>query len=84
MILTAEMFGDKWPFKFGCIEIIKNSMAFIIKTPATYQYALNGIAENQGYKKLDCTIWKNNPETGYKMSLSPILDYVQGKAAKND
>lgn len=81
IILKSEDFGNKWPFKcdtvvvqtrgpYGLtvrpVEIITNPMVF----------ALNGIAQNAGIPPLDDQLWKDNPETGAKMSIMFILKVV--------
>ena len=80
VILTSEIFGDKWPFIIKSVKI--KCIAHAITLQAGPVYALNGIAANQGYKPLDDTIWKDNLDIGAKMSLSPILNYIQKRGIR--
>lgn len=81
IILKSEDFKDKWPFKcdtvvvqtrgpYGLtirpVEIITNPMVF----------GLNGMAQNAGIPPLDDKLWKDNPETGAKMSIMPLLNFI--------
>ena len=80
MILKSKDFGDKWPFKCDTVVVQVRGLGLtvrpveIITNPMVF--ALNGMAQNGGIPELDNQLWKDNPETGAKMSLTPILNFV--------
>ena len=80
--VTAEEFGDKWPFtvnegRLGCLNtrVSGNLKASdIVFTTGGKTYALNGTAGGSG-KYLDVEpIWKNNPDPFIpKISIGPMI-----------
>jgi hypothetical protein len=71
--VTASEFGDQWPLSVdsGRIDCIAPGAAIFIYDGTTYQ--LNGMAQSQGYARIN-PIWRNNPEIpGAKISISPLL-----------
>ncbi len=80
--VTAEEFGDKWPFtvsngRLGCLNtrILGNvEVSDIVFTTGGKTYALNGTAQDSG-KYLDVEpIWKNNPDPFIpKVNIGPMI-----------
>lgn len=75
-IIKKEMFPGKWPFKADEAKLSLSTFNALTIRINKKEYALNGVAAVRGYKALDNTVWKDNPEIpGAKMSLSPIIKY---------
>lgn len=79
MILSHSIFGARWPFIAESVKVRFHGVGITIQADIGPEYALNGIAQNMGYRRLDDTIWKDNPETGAKMSLTSVLNVIQIK-----
>jgi len=70
-------FGEKWPFIPETAEFYADkSLCFTIKFDKE-EFALNGVALNQGYENLNSTVWADNPGIpGTKKTLTPIIKYA--------
>lgn len=73
--ITAEEFGDRWPFTVASVELVVDRDAVYVKVGRTH-YALNGLATARG--DLDAVdidpIWKANPVgVPPKMDLGPVV-----------
>jgi hypothetical protein len=82
-LVTQAQYGDAWPFAVDegtlrCFVIqsegIDDQPAAVITLDGS-NYALNGVAIQQGYTELtlESDVWLDNPETGAKVSISPLV-----------
>jgi len=82
-LVTQAQYGDAWPFAVNegtlrCFVIqsegIDDQPAAVITLDGS-NYALNGVAIQQGYSELtlESDVWLDNPETGAKVSIGPLV-----------
>jgi hypothetical protein len=82
-LVTQAQYGDAWPFAVNegtlrCFVIqsegIDDQPAAVITLDGN-NYALNGVAIQQGYTELtlESDVWLDNPETGAKVSIGPLV-----------
>ncbi|WP_339080816.1 DUF2511 domain-containing protein [Pseudomonas sp. TMP9] len=58
--VTAQQYGEKWPFKVSSGNLECKGQAVIFHTDEK-AYAVNGVAKQKGYKDIE-PIWKQDPK----------------------
>ena len=75
-LVTREEFGAEWPFTVdeGIVRCETNGLDAAIVNLAGVDYALNGVAQTQGYAalNLDSDVWLDT-DFGTKVSIGPII-----------
>ncbi len=82
-LVTEAEYGDAWPFAVneGTLRCFLIKSQGIADQPAAVisldgnNYALNGVAIQQGYTELtlESDVWLDNPGTGAKVSIGPLV-----------
>ena len=76
MIVSNNKLGAEWPFKCKAVKVRFHGESITVQDGEGPEYALNGIAHNMGYRLLDDIIWKDDPETGKKVSPGLLINLI--------
>lgn len=85
--VSQAEFGDEWPFTVseGTVRCESDELDAAIVTLDGTDYALNGIAREQGYTPLDADsqVWLDS-DTGGKVDISPVLNRALSLCGEGD
>jgi hypothetical protein len=71
--VSRQQFGDEWPFIVDEGAIQGRGWGSVTFKAGGDVYAVNGLAKGQGFKDIE-PIWADDPETGSKKNIGPIID----------
>lgn len=78
--ITRVQFGEDWPFIVDEGVLRRHRIGSVTFKANGTEYAVNGLAKSQGFKDVD-EIWADDPETGMKKNIGPIIERGLGLAA---
>jgi hypothetical protein len=71
--VTRAQFGDEWPFTVDGGVLRRYPIGGVTFKANGTEYAVNGLAKGQGFKDVK-EIWADDPETGLRKNIGPIID----------
>ena len=71
--VSRQQLGDEWPFTVDDGIIQAEAGVSVTFKARGDVYAVNGLAKGQGFKDIE-PIWADDPETGLKKNIGPIID----------
>ena len=72
--ITAEQFGDSWPFTVERGQLSCAGASAIVFTADGTEYAVNEAAREAGYAALD-PVWRSSPIIpALKVSVAPVIE----------
>jgi Protein of unknown function (DUF2511) len=73
MRVSRSQLGEEWPFTVEEGLVQGRGWGSVTFKARGEVYAVNGVAKGQGFKNIDA-IWANDPATGLKKNIGPIIE----------
>jgi uncharacterized membrane protein len=71
--VSRSQFGEEWPFTVEEGILRGRGWGSVTFKARGEEFAVNGVAKGQGFKDIE-VIWANDPETGLKKNIGPIIE----------